>query len=64
MSKKLSAMTPSVKFVGWDFAHTDKGWVIIEGNGMSQLIGPQIVWERGVKSEMEQALSDMELLVK
>lgn len=62
LSKKLSAMTPTVKFVGWDFAHTEQGWVVIEGNGMSQLIGPQIVWERGVKAEMEATLKEMDLL--
>ena len=64
LSKQLSAMTPSVKFVGWDFAHTDQGWAIIEGNGMSQLIGPQIVWERPVKAEMERCLKDMDLLAE
>ena len=63
LSRKLSAMTPTVKFVGWDFAHTNQGWVVIEGNGMSQLIGPQIVWERGVKAEMEATLKEMDLLI-
>lgn len=63
LSKKLSAMTPSVKFVGWDFTYTDHGWVVIEGNGMSQLIGPQIVWEKGVKKEVEEIMGRMELIV-
>lgn len=63
ISKKMSAMIPSVRFIGWDLAHTEKGWVVIEGNGMSQLIGPQIVWEHGVKSEVEKIISDMDLIL-
>ena len=63
ISKKMSAMIPSVKFIGWDLAHTDKGWVVIEGNGMSQLIGPQIVWEYGVKEEVEKIISGMDLIL-
>ena len=51
--KELSAMTPTVKYIGWDFAHTDNGWIVIEGNGSSQIIGPQIVWKRGFKRDVE-----------
>lgn len=63
ISRKMSAMIPSVRFIGWDLAHTEKGWVVIEGNGMSQLIGPQIVWKYGVKSEVEKIVSDMDLIL-
>ena len=62
LAEKLSGMTPSVKFIGWDFAHTDNGWVVIEGNGMSQLIGPQIIWENGVKREVEKIKQTMDLM--
>ncbi len=63
LAKELSALTPTVRFVGWDFAHTDKGWVVIEGNGMSQLIGPQIVRRHGVKAEVEEIMSNMDLII-
>ena len=62
LAVELSKMTPTIKFIGWDFAHTDDGWVIIEGNGMSQLIGPQTVYERGVKSEVDAIKQVMELI--
>lgn len=63
LCKELSAKLPKVKFIGWDLAHTDKGWIVIEGNGMSQLIGPQTVFKRGCKAEVEALLKKMDLIV-
>ena len=52
--KELSEKIPSVPYIGWDFAYTEKnGWVIIEGNGMSQFIGPQTIWQCGIKAEVQ-----------
>lgn len=62
MSKKLSAKVPSIKFVGWDFAYTDAGWIVIEGNGMSQLIGPQSTFQKGIKAEIISIMSKMNLI--
>ncbi len=62
LSAELSAKMPAVKYIGWDFAHTDKGWVIIEGNGRSQMIGPQTVFKRGIKAEVKQFMNDMDLI--
>lgn len=61
--KEMSAKMPAIKFIGWDMAYTDNGWVVIEGNGMSQLIGPQIVWRYGVRNEMEEYMKDMDLII-
>lgn len=61
--KELSAQLPRVKYIGWDMAHTDDGWVIIEGNGASQMIGPQTVFKRGCKAEVEALMADMDLIV-
>lgn len=60
--KEMSAKINKVKYIGWDMAHTDQGWVVIEGNGMSQMIGPQIVWQYGIKAELEAYISSMELM--
>lgn len=62
LSAKLSAMIPEVRYIGWDFAHTDDGWVIIEGNGRSQMIGPQTVFKRGIKAEVKGFMQDMDLI--
>ena len=61
--KEISAQLPGVKYIGWDMAHTDDGWVIIEGNGASQMIGPQTVFKRGCKAEVEALMADMDLIV-
>lgn len=61
--KELSAQLPRVKYIGWDMAHTDAGWVIIEGNGASQMIGPQTVFKRGCKAEVDALMADMDLIV-
>ena len=63
LCKKLSAQTPSVRFVGWDMAHTENGWIVVEGNGSSQLIVPQIVWERGIKADVEELLKNVDMIV-
>lgn len=48
----LAERTPSVRFIGWDAAYTDRGWVIVEGNGQSELIGPQAVSGHGIRREI------------
>lgn len=63
MCCEMAAMTPSVKCIGWDVALTDQGWIVVEGNGMTQLIVPQIVEQRGIKREFEALMQRMELLV-
>ena len=51
---------PSVRYIGWDLAYTkDNKWVVIEGNGMSQFIGPQTIWQRGIKKEVAAFMKDM-----
>ena len=60
--KEMSAKEPNVRYIGWDMAHTPDGWVVVEGNGGGQMIGPQIVWERGIKAEIEQYAANMRLL--
>ena len=61
--REMSAKMTQVGFIGWDMAHTDEGWVLIEGNGMGQLIGPQTVWKRGLKAELDAMMQDMELKI-
>jgi len=61
--REMSAKEPSMKCIGWDMAHTDNGWVVIEGNGKSQMIGPQIVYRRGTKKETEAIMHNMKLTV-
>lgn len=58
--REMSESIDSVKYIGWDMTYTDDHkWIVVEGNGMSQLIGPQTIWKRGVKAEVEQYMNDM-----
>lgn len=58
--KEMAEKIPSVPFIGWDLAYTDKNeWVVIEGNGMSQFIGPQTIWQRGIKSEVQKLMQEL-----
>ena len=61
--KKMAEVIPTVGYVGWDMAYSNKGWVVIEGN-MGQMIGPQIVMNRGIKAEIEQYRKDMDLYLE
>lgn len=53
MSCELSARLPECKMIGWDLAHTEKGWVLIEGNSMTEAIGPQSTQQTGIRKEIE-----------
>lgn len=60
--KSLASRIPSVRYVGWDMAYTDKGWVMIEGNCMGQQVG-QIVTDKGTRADLIEYMRDMDLLV-
>lgn len=53
----LAEKCPTVRFVGWDLAHTDNGWILVEGNGRSQLIGPQLLYDLGLKSHLSKTMN-------
>ena len=38
------------KYVGYDFALTENGWVLVEGNSLGQFVG-QIAEQKGVKKK-------------
>ena len=59
LCKEMAAMVPKVPWIGWDMAHTDHGWVIIEGNPLSEVIGPQSTMQKGIKDELERYIALM-----
>ena len=54
----LAAQIPEVRMIGWDAAHTPEGWVIVEGNAQSELIGVQGTRRRGLREELTRLLRD------
>lgn len=59
MCIEMSSKAPTVKYIGWDVAYSDSGWVLIEGN-MGQFIGPQTIYKIGIKKQVQEYLKDME----
>lgn len=49
----LSKLFPSIRYVGWDMALTQKGWCVIEGNDYGEFMW-QLIYGRGMKKEFEE----------
>jgi len=41
LAKKMSQVVSTNRYVGWDLAYTNKGWIMIEGNGRGEFYGQQ-----------------------
>lgn len=58
LSMELACVVPEQRVVGWDLAHTEDGWVLVEGNSKSMFIGWQITGRKGWRSVAEKHLSE------
>lgn len=56
---QMANSTPNVKIIGWDMAYTKFGWVVIEGNAMTEVIGPQATRQHGIRKDFYQYLKMM-----
>lgn len=59
MCIEMSSKLPEVRIIGWDLAHTENGWITIEGNSMTEIIGPQSTWLKGTRQEVQELCSLM-----
>ena len=57
LAKELVVISPTLRYIGWDMALTDNGWVIVEGNGATQFIGQQMTECKGRKKEFEKLIN-------
>lgn len=53
-AKELASILPDVKYVGWDLALTDRGWVMVEGNDFGAFVGFQLPIRTGFRPEFEE----------
>jgi len=53
LAKKLALIVPAVKYVGWDLALAEDGWIMVEGNHYGQFIGQQLPSQMGRKKEFD-----------
>ena len=63
LAKNISAKEELIPYIGWDFAHTERGWVVVEGNASGQLIGPQIVTQTGSRKRILELLQDVDQII-
>lgn len=61
--KKMASELKTIKWIGWDMAYTNNGWVVIEGNGATEIIGPQSTSGKGVRRKMEQLMLNTETII-
>ena len=54
---------PLTKFIGWDFAHTQNGWVIVEGNENPNVIAKQMIIGEGMRPVFDKIMKDMDLII-
>lgn len=56
--KELATVVPECRYVGWDVALTDEGWVLIEGNHRGEFIW-QIADRKGFRDEIYALLNEV-----
>jgi len=61
MIKELALIVPEVRYVGWDIALTDKGWVLIEGNDKGMFVGIQKTTQKGFRPVINRILNELDL---
>ncbi len=60
---EMAESIPTVKFIGWDLAYTEDGWVMIEGNAGAQVGVYQMPTVEGIREKMERYSEIMDLMV-
>lgn len=45
-----------MKYIGWDFALTERGWVLIEGN-WGQYVAQQSALGKGLRTEFDKYIN-------
>lgn len=52
LAKHMIDYNPKCHYVGWDLAHTDQGWVLVEGNSCGQFVGFQLPTQKGIRQHL------------
>ena len=60
LAKKLALVVPENRYIGWDLAHTNEGWVMVEGNARGQFVGQQMCDVVGKRREFEEIIKRIE----
>lgn len=57
--KELSQIVPTNRYTGWDMAHTENGWVMIEANARGQFVN-QMPGREGIKKKIQGYIDEIE----
>ena len=63
LGETVAKQIPKVKLIGWDFAWSDKGWLVIEGNPTGQIGTVQGATLTGIRAQLDALMADMDLMV-
>ena len=55
--KKVATEVHGLGYAGWDLTYSEAGWIIVEGNAMTQFIGQQGTLGRGRKKEFLESIN-------
>lgn len=61
MARELARIVPTTRYVGWDLALSDKGWVLIEANADGMFVTWQLVYQKGFRTEMDAIMRKLNL---
>lgn len=64
MALTLMNIIPDAKYIGWDLALTNEGWVMVEGNSRGLFIGFQLPNQMGWREEYEEIKEKMRIKCK
>lgn len=59
LAKELARQFPGYRYLSWDLALTDEGWVIVELNGKGGICGFQEVYNHGIRHDIETYLAEL-----
>jgi glutathione synthase/RimK-type ligase-like ATP-grasp enzyme len=52
LAKEITPMVEGTRYIGWDFAFTSKGWIVVEGNALGTVGSMQGQDKVGRKEEL------------
>lgn len=59
LAKDLAKEFPGYRYLAWDLALTEQGWVVVELNGKGGICGFQEVYNCGIRPDIETYLSEL-----
>ena len=54
LTKELMSLDRNMGYIGWDFALTPEGWIVVEGNDNGEFVGQQMPVHKGCAKEVNE----------